>query len=378
VTELPAQPGSVRRVCLFARTWYRGLGDLVPVNLFLQVLRQAYPGAEITHMVGEETAARHGEFFARHSYADRIVRCPNHWDDDRARWEDFFAGVRSAGYDCCIFDPLAQPLMAKGVAECGVGIRIGFASGAPDQQHLTSVISVRPAGGCADLLDFAQALAEAVGATAPSGEALAPWFRFAAQPVPALPSPVVTVHPGGARDWNRRWPLARFGELCARLAAEEGASLVLLGPADEAGELAELAGMAGAPVRVCAGESLDTVASWLAAADVLVGNDSALAHIAAALHTPTVVLYGPSGNEFMWERLYSRHRGIHGHATCEPWRDGQPVDGRAPCAHSCSYEYVSAAGPYPRCMTDIKTAEVHAVVQEVLTARVGGSADARR
>jgi ADP-heptose:LPS heptosyltransferase len=196
--------------------------------------------------------------------------------------------------------------------------------------------------------------------------------------LPALPPPVVAVHPGGARYWNRRWPLARFGELCARLAAE-GASLVLLGSADEAGDLAELAGTAArVAVWVCAGESLDTVASWLAAADVLVGNDSALAHIAAALHTPAVVLYGPSGDGFMWRRLYPRHREIHGHATCDPIHSGPLPDGRAPCAHSCHLQYVSAAGPYPRCLTGIELEEVHAVVQEVLAHRVDRSARARR
>ena len=370
----------MRRVCLFARSWYHGLGDLVPVNLFLQLLHQAYPQAEITYMVGEQTAARHAEFFARHSYADRIVRCPNQWDDDPAHWAEFFAGVRSTGYDCAVIDPLSQPLVAKGMAECGVGVRLGFASGAPDEQYLTSTISIRLAR-CPDFLDFAHALAGALGVAVSGPEAMVPWFRFAPQPVPVLPSPVVVVHPGGDRDWNRRWPLARFGELGRRLTAE-GASLVLAGSAGEAADLAELAELAGtaggAVVRVCAGESLDTLASWLAAADVLVGNDSALGHIAAALHTPTVVLYGPSGDEFMWERLYLRHRGVHGHATCEPVRDEPPAGGRAPCAHSCQYTYVSAAGPYPRCMTDIETAEVHAVVQEVLAGRAERSAGARR
>jgi ADP-heptose:LPS heptosyltransferase len=373
-----AEPGPVRRVCLFARTWHLGLGDLVWVNLFVQVLRQAYPQAEITHVMGEQATARLAEFFARHSSADRIVQCPDHADDDPAHWEEFFAGFRSAGYDCAVFDPLIQALVAKGVAECGVGLRIGFASGAPDQQYLTSAISIRPGQGCLDLLDFVQALARGLGVAAPAGEELAPWFRYAPQPVPVLPGPVVAVHPGGERHWNRRWPLARFGELCARLAAEEGASLVLLGPADEAGELAELAGMAGAPVRVCAGESLDTVASWLAAADVLVGNDSALAHIAAALHTPTVVLYGPTGGWCQWKRLYTGHRGVYGHAACEPIGGASPVDGRAPCAHSCHFAYVSAAGPYPRCLTGIETAEVHAAVREVLAGRVERSAGARR
>jgi ADP-heptose:LPS heptosyltransferase len=377
----------VRRVCVFARSWHQGLGDLVPVNLFLQVLRQAYPRAEITHVVGEEAAARQAEFFARHSCADRIVRCPNYWDHELAHWEEFFAGVRSAAYDCCILDPLSQPLVAKQMAGCGASVRIGFASGAADEQYLTSAIPVRPAHGCPDLLDFVQALAGAVGVAAPAPEAAVPWFPFVAQPVPVLPPPVVAVHPGGARYWNRRWPLARFGELGRRLAAgkgegEGGASLVLLGPAEEAGDLAELAalvgGQAGAVVEVCAGESLDTVASWLAAADVLVGNDSALAHVAAALGTPAVVLYGPSGDEFMWERLYPRHRAIHGHATCEPMRDEPPAGGRVPCAHSCAYEYVCAAGPYPRCLTGIDAAEVHAVVREVLSHRAERSAGARR
>jgi ADP-heptose:LPS heptosyltransferase len=355
----------VRRVCLFARSWYRGLGDLVPVNLFLQVLRQAYPRAEITHVVGEETAARHPDFFARHSCADRIVRCPNHWDDDAAHWEEFFARVRSAAYDCAIFDPLTQPLMARGMAGCGVGIRIGFASGAPDEQYLTSAISARPARGCPDLLDFVQALAGAVGVAAPAPEAAAPWFPFAARPLPVLASPVVALHPGGARDWNRRWPLARFGELGRRLVAEQGGSLVVLGPVEEAGELAELAELAGAGAMVCAGEPLDTVASWLAAADVLVGNDSALAHIAAAVRTPSVVLYGPGMTEFMWTRVYLRHDGINRHYECQTVRNlprGHGVT-TMPCRHSCHYPYESADGPYPRCLTDIP---VDAVYQAVL------------
>jgi ADP-heptose:LPS heptosyltransferase len=132
-----------------------------------------------------------------------------------------------------------------------------------------------------------------------------------------------------------------------------------------------------AVVRVCAGQSLDTVSSWLAAADMLVGSDSALLHIAAAVRTPAVVLCGPGSSDFLWGRLYPRHRRIHSHATCLPYRDGPPADGRAPCAHSCHYEYVSAAGPYPRCMTVIETAEVHAVAQEVLAHWVERSAGAR-
>jgi len=378
VPAADAQPGSVRRVCLFARSWHGGLGDFIPVNVFLQVLRQAYPQAEITHVVGEQTAVYQAEFFARHSLADRIVQCPNQWDDDLAHWAEFFARVRSAGYDCAIIDPSSQVLVAKGMAECGVGVRIGFASGAPDEQYLTSAMSLPRAQSCMpDYLDFAQALAAAVGVAVPAGEAVVPWFRFAPQPVPVLPSPVVAVHPGGATDWNRRWPLARYGELCARLAAE-GASLVLAGPADEAGELAELA--AGAVTVVCAGESLDTVASWLAAADVLVGNDSALGHIAAALRTPTVVLYGPGMTEFMWTRVYLRHDGINRHYECQTIRNLPRGPGvtTMPCRYSCHYPYVSAAGPYPRCLTDIPVDTVYqAVLRQLARGRRAPAAAGR-
>jgi glycosyl transferase family 9 (putative heptosyltransferase) len=120
------------------------------------------------------------------------------------------------------------------------------------------------------------------------------------------------------------------------------------------------------------------VASWLAAADVLVGNDSALAHVAAALGTPTVVLYGPSGDESLWKRLYPRLRGVHGHGACEPIHTGPPADGRAPCAHSCHRSYVSAAGPYPYCLTRIELPEVHDVVREMLVGAAERSAGAHR
>jgi ADP-heptose:LPS heptosyltransferase len=381
VTDGDGRPDPVRRVCLFARSWHGGLGDLVPVNLFLQVLRQAYPGAEITHMVGEETASRHPEFFARHSCADRIVRCPNQCDDDSIR--EFLTRVRAAGYDVAVFDPFSQRLVARYMAECGVRIRIGFASGGPDEKYLTSAISIRPGRDPEDFLGLVQALAGAVGVAAPSPEAAVPWFRFAAQPLPVLPSPVVAMHPGGAPHWNRRWPLARFGELGRRLAAGKGevggASLVLLGSAEEAGDLAGLAGLAGAGavVQVCAGEPLDTVASWLASAEVLVSNESALAHIAAALGTPAVVLCGPADEEFTWERLYRRQRTVQRNAICQPYREGPPVGDKVPCAHSCHYPYVSAAGPYPRCMTEIDVAEVDALVREMLPRRTERGASAR-
>jgi ADP-heptose:LPS heptosyltransferase len=102
---------------------------------------------------------------------------------------------------------------------------------------------------------------------------------------------------------------------------------------------------------------------------VLVGNDSALGHIAAALRTPTVVLYGPGMTEFMWTRVYLRHDGINRHYECQTIRNLPRGPGvtTMPCRYSCHYPYASAAGPYPRCLTDIPVDTVYQAVLRQLT-----------
>jgi ADP-heptose:LPS heptosyltransferase len=98
------------------------------------------------------------------------------------------------------------------------------------------------------------------------------------------------LHPGsGSREKN--WPLDRFRELAARLGDAGLAPVWLLGPAEaERDEFADAAG--GDPCL--SGASLRLAAALLASASVTVGNDSGITHLAAALGTPTVALFGPS------------------------------------------------------------------------------------
>jgi ADP-heptose:LPS heptosyltransferase len=122
-------------------------------------------------------------------------------------------------------------------------------------------------------------------------------------------------------------------------------------------------------VEVCAGDSLNRLANRLSTADVLVGSDSAPAHIAAALGTPTVVLYGPGMTEFMWTRVYLRHDGINRHYECQTVRNlpRGPGTTTMPCRFSCHYPYATAAGPYPRCLTDIEMDKVYQAVRGQLS-----------
>jgi ADP-heptose:LPS heptosyltransferase len=67
----------------------------------------------------------------------------------------------------------------------------------------------------------------------------------------------------------------------------------------------ELAARLAIPVRWCAGpeevldgavryENLYELAGWLASARVFIGNDSGITHLAAAVGTPVVAIFGPS------------------------------------------------------------------------------------
>jgi ADP-heptose:LPS heptosyltransferase len=366
-------PAPVRAVCVFGSPWPGGLGDSVLFNIFLALFRRAFPQAKITYVVG---AGHTGELLSGgHSYADEVITCPGDYDEDPQWWRQLIARMGAAGCDCCVLDPVSEGPIAEIAAEQGIATRIGVVTGGPEDQFLTVRVHVAPPGehDGSDLLDYAQALASALGLPVPGPAEALPAFRYRPESVPQLPRPVIAVHPGGAPEWNRRWPLARFGDLCRELAVAERASFVLVGTADERPDLARLrdeitAGVPGTQVTISAGESINHLAALLDDADVMVGNDSAPAHIAAALRTATVVLYGPSPNEFWWRRLYPQQTAVTYHHVCENDEQAFGSD-TAPCQFACPYPYAGADGPYPRCMTEIGVAEVCRAVRGRLPVR---------
>jgi len=109
----------------------------------------------------------------------------------------------------------------------------------------------------------------------------------------------VAIHPGGGenpgmRMVEKRWPAERFGDLAVRCSLRGASIVVVGGPGDRAaGERV----LAGQEVRglSCVGRcDLGTTAALIESCDVFVGNDSGLAHIAAAVGTPVVAIFGPT------------------------------------------------------------------------------------
>ena len=124
--------------------------------------------------------------------------------------------------------------------------------------------------------------------------------------------PYAAAHVSSFAHAAKRWPEERFAALFQRLHAERGLPVVLLGSGAEAAENARVAELAR-PARVVdlAGRTtLAEVLGVVAEAELFVGNDSGLAHLANAAGTPATVVFGPTDPD-----------------ATRPW-DGPRPDGR--------------------------------------------------
>ena len=110
----------------------------------------------------------------------------------------------------------------------------------------------------------------------------------------------VIIHPGSARI-EKFWEAERWAELINHL-SERGFTCVLSGgPAEmEQTHIAAIKDKLRRPVIDLSGQvDLLTLTAIIKKAQLLVGVDSAPTHLAAAMQTPQVVLYGPT-NPFHW------------------------------------------------------------------------------
>jgi ADP-heptose:LPS heptosyltransferase len=120
-------------------------------------------------------------------------------------------------------------------------------------------------------------------------------FRLRAPAMPAPPPALgaTVVHPGAASG-ARRWPPERFAAVAAR-ERRAGRRVVVTGNDQEVDLACRVAASAGLDDEfVLAGRtSLIELAATIAAASRVCSNDTGVAHLATALGTPSVVLFGP-------------------------------------------------------------------------------------
>lgn len=130
----------------------------------------------------------------------------------------------------------------------------------------------------------------------------------------------VALSPGAAFGPAKRWPAARFAELGARVASS-GAGVVLVGSGADrpvTDEVARrIAAAAPAPIDLTGATDVPTLAAILSIASVAVANDSGPMHVAAAVGTPVVALFGSTNPD--WTRpLNDRAVALRYPVPCSP------------------------------------------------------------
>lgn len=105
--------------------------------------------------------------------------------------------------------------------------------------------------------------------------------------------PLAVVHPG-AKDPARRWPADRFG-VVARQLTRAGLDVIVTGSAHEADLVCEVSRSGGLSPDAgrAGGYDLRALTTLVASASVIVSADTGVAHLATAVGTPSVVLFGP-------------------------------------------------------------------------------------
>jgi heptosyltransferase-2 len=137
--------------------------------------------------------------------------------------------------------------------------------------------------------------------------------------------PLLGIAPGAAYGGAKRWPPERFAAVACALARSHGLQPVIVGSAGDRGtacaieaEVGKIKGSGTRPPLNLAGRtSLAQLSGVLAACGALVSNDSGAMHLAAAVGTPVVALFGAT-DERVTAPLAARARVLTTDAWCRP------------------------------------------------------------
>lgn len=132
---------------------------------------------------------------------------------------------------------------------------------------------------------------------------------------------ILCIHPG-AGTWVKRWTNPEWASIADTLTEQYDVKTVITGSAGESDLAKEItANMRHQPLVLCGDLNLLQLAALYQRAQVVLGADSGPLHIAAAVHTPTVALFGPADPvEFRPYGNPQRHILLGSSIACRPCR----------------------------------------------------------
>lgn len=125
--------------------------------------------------------------------------------------------------------------------------------------------------------------------------------RARLNPTDPMSEPLAILNPGGNNP-AKRWPAERFAQLADHLAQQHGMSILLSGSPNERGLIDAIAEMCDERSRIVRlpnlGVTLSSLKGIIRRCAIMVTNDTGPRHIAAALGTPVVTLFGPTDHRW--------------------------------------------------------------------------------
>ena len=286
------------------------LGDLVHTLPAVSAIHRTFPRLEIDWLVD----AVHQEFLTLVPILTSVVTlaAPN-----LGGWLDVRRRLRARKYDAALdFQGLVKSAALSRLS--GATRVMGFDRASLREPAAAVLYGERvPVGSGGHVIQKNLRLAGAAGAQTTSVE-------FPIRPVESAAlaavqvkdsSPFALLNPGAA--WpNKRWPADRFGRLAAWLRDQHGLrSVALWGPGEEELARAIARTSSGAATEAPPTQLTDLVA-LSRAARLLVSGDTGPTHIAAAVGTPVVALFGPT-DPFRNGPWSADDRTLARYATCD-------------------------------------------------------------
>jgi heptosyltransferase-1 len=276
------------------------LGDVVHAIPVAAALRRAWPSARIDWLV----SAKHREILDLVPVIDRRLVVNDR--EGASGGTSLLAAIRElrqARYDVAIDVQglIKSALLAR---SSGAARVIGFSSRyvrEPLARLFYTDVHDPGRGGLRDLRETRHVVETNLGLLEPLGITVSK-PEFPIDPVESEAARHVSQQTGGryallnpGAAWpNKRWPPSRFASVAVELRARHGLmSVALWGPGEEALAAEIVAGAGGAAVLSPKTTIADIVAIARGAA-LMVSGDTGPAHVASAVGTPMVGIYGPT------------------------------------------------------------------------------------